>query len=86
MDDPTKMVVQLAVDRDLVAAADAAGFDLADLTEAALRRRLGNAHAGRGSIAARRVASWRREHAEAIALQNEAIDREGLFGEEWRTF
>jgi antitoxin CcdA len=84
MDDADKVLVQIAVDRRLAEEARTSGLDLEEVAEAALRRRLGRPNAESGQ--AERIEQWRREHAEAIACHNEIVDREGVFGEEWRTF
>ena len=86
MDDGSKLNVEVAIDRDLAEAARSLGLDLDEVMEAALRRRLGRPKLANGESEAERVAAWRREHADAIACRNEIIDREGFFGEEWRTF
>jgi post-segregation antitoxin (ccd killing protein) len=86
MDDVDKVWIQIAIDRGLAEDAQFAGFDLAEVTEAALRRKLAASAESNRPLREDRINRWRRKHAEAIAHQNEIIDREGHFGEEWRTF
>jgi post-segregation antitoxin (ccd killing protein) len=61
------------------------GLDLSEITEWALRRRLGRPKPSSEAAEAERIETWRREHADALACRNEVIDREGFFGQEWRT-
>ena len=86
MEHANKLKVQIEVDRDLVAEAETAGLDLGERAEAALRRKLVRTAAATSGGHAERVEEWRREHAESIKFQNEVSEREGLFGDEWRTF
>ena len=85
MDDPSKVTVEIAVDHDLADEARLAGLDLGEVAETALRRRFWRPAAGTGSDTDR-MDQVRREIAAEIAWRNEIIDREGFFGEEWRTF
>jgi post-segregation antitoxin (ccd killing protein) len=85
VDDPSKVTVEIAVDRDLAEAAQGAGLDLGEVAETALRRRFGQPAEDIGRDA-ERAERLRREIAAEIAWRNEIVDREGLFGEEWRTF
>lgn len=85
MDDPSKVTVEIAVDRDLAEEARVAGLDLGEVAETALRRRLRQPAEGIGPDTGR-AERLRGQIAAEVAWRNEIIDREGLFGEEWRTF
>ena len=85
MDGSSQAPVEIAVDRDLAEEARIAGLGLGEVAETALRRRFGRPAPGTGPDP-ERFEQLRREIAAEIAWQNEIIDREGFFGEEWRTF
>jgi post-segregation antitoxin (ccd killing protein) len=73
VDDGTKIRVEVELDKDLVELAAGAGLDLNEVAGQALQRAL-------------RDRRWQAEHADVIAWYNEHIERDGIFGEEWRTF
>jgi antitoxin CcdA len=64
-----KQTVELTLDSDLVAAAEAAGIDLSALLEKALRE----------SNSRERATRWREENREAIAASNAELATNGLW-------
>jgi antitoxin CcdA len=68
--------VSLSLDVDLVAEARRLDLDLSRIAEEALRRHVRD----------EKVRRWQEENAGAIAWNNEHVEKNGVFGEEWRTF
>jgi antitoxin CcdA len=68
--------VNVTLDSDLVAEAKALGLNLSRTIEGALRKQLEEERARR----------WREENAEAIAFNNEQIERNGLWYDKYRSF
>ena len=68
--------VELQLDGALIADAKALGLDATSVMEDALRR----------SVADEKARRWREENAEAIALDNALLDRDGLWCDEFRQF
>jgi post-segregation antitoxin (ccd killing protein) len=76
--------VTVELDAESIAAAKAAGIDLAQLLVQALRRRLPTLHAAERVELARR---WQEENREAIEAYNQMIERDGyVFSDGARTF
>jgi antitoxin CcdA len=76
--------VTLELDAESIAAAKAAGIDLAQLLVDALRRRLPNLHAAERAKLARQ---WQEENREAIEAYNRMIEQDGfVFSDGVRTF
>ncbi len=68
--------VRLLIDRALAAEAADLGIDLETFAQEALRE----------GIRRERVKRWQAEHADVIAWYNDHVEKDGIFGEEWRTF
>jgi len=68
--------VELRLDGALMADAKALGLDATAVMEDALRR----------SVQAEKTRRWREENAEAIALDNALLDRDGLWCDDFRQF
>lgn len=77
--------VAVAINRQLVDLARAAGLDPSRIAEHALRRMLGEAVAD-GPEEARRLDDLRRDIREEVAWYNEYTEEHGLFADDWRTF
>jgi antitoxin CcdA len=60
--------VNLSIDTGIIAAARAAGLNLSQISEASLRKAIGDAH----------EKQWREEHRAAIEANNEWVERNGL--------
>ena len=75
-----KAELKIEIDAALLEEARAAGVDLAGVTEAAVRRALGQ------SGIEDRAARWAEENAEAIKAHQERIEKFGVFGEDLRTW
>mgnify|MGYP001427527160 CR=1 FL=1 len=76
--------VTIELDAESIAAAKAAGIDLAQLLVEALRRRLPNLHAAERAELARR---WQEENREAIDAYKKMIEEDGyVFSDGVRTF
>ena len=78
-----KAELKIEIDEDLLARAEAAGLSLSELTEAAVRDALAAA-ASEPDTPEGRAARWAREHADTIRAHNEAVERRGVFGAEFR--
>lgn len=85
MDVSEQVRVEVALDREFVQGANDAGLDLSEVMSRALRRIMGPPKDDEAERNAR-ILAFQREHADVIASRNEMIDRDGLFGEEWRSF
>ncbi len=81
MDDPTRVRVEVELDKELVELAATAGLDLNEVAGRALKRALGGKASSDES--ARR---WAEENAEAIQASNEEIRRNGLWSDRYRLF
>lgn len=68
--------VKVRIDKDLLAEAANLGIEINALADEILREAIKNEKNRR----------WQAEHADVIAWYNEHIERDGIFGEEWRTF
>jgi antitoxin CcdA len=68
------------VDADLLKQAEDAHLSISDVLEQALAARL------RPAGVEERARAWAAENAEAIKAYGERIEREGVFGEDWRTW
>ncbi len=71
-----KRRVRIHLDERLLAEAAELGIDVQALTDEALRR----------AVKREKDRRWQAEHADVIAWYNDHIERDGIFGEEWRTF
>lgn len=71
----------IEVDAELIGAAEARGLDVTALFDRFLRASVEAAPSDDRAEQARR---WREENAKALAFHAERIEREGVFGEEWR--
>jgi antitoxin CcdA len=69
-------IVRVCLDEDLLAQAAELGIDLKTTANEALRAK----------IKQEKIKRWQAEHADVIAWYNDHIEKEGIFGEEWRTF
>lgn len=83
MDDVDRVTVPVRLDRVLLEEASAAGLDLSEITERAIRRQLGPASDRAGGAEREKL---RREIAEEVRWYNEHVERHGLFADEWRCF
>jgi antitoxin CcdA len=72
---------EMRIDPELLAQAKAAGVNVVDVTEEALRRALSKADPAAADARARK---WAEENAEAIADYNRRIRERGLIGTEFR--
>lgn len=86
MEGVDKVKVEVALDRALLQRASDAGLDLSEVTAQAIRRRIGPLQRESEAERNARIEAFQREHADVIAWRNEMIERDGLFGEEWRSF
>lgn len=68
--------VRVLIDKDLLAEAAKLGIDVGALADKALRE----------SIRREKARRWQAEHADIIAWYNDHVEKDGIFGEEWRTF
>ncbi len=80
-----KTELKIEVDADLVRDAEAAGLDLENLTEAAIRAALQKKHQAQPTMEDR-ARKWAEENAEAIKAHRERIDQYGVFGDDLRTW
>jgi post-segregation antitoxin (ccd killing protein) len=80
MDDGSRARVELKLDRRLLKQAEVAGLDVPALVEGALREAL------RAARYTPLTEAEREGVRRGIAWRNAMIDKEGLFGQEWRTF
>ena len=77
MKDGRKTVsVKVRIDNNLLKEAAELGIDIDTIAEHLLRE----------TIKQEKVKRWQAEHADVIAWYNEHIEKDGIFGEEWRTF
>lgn len=84
-----KIEITLPIDETLLARARAAAVDPADVLEAALRAAIAPGVAEQAApfdSAEARAGRWAEENAEAIKAYNGRIEREGCFGEDWRSW
>jgi antitoxin CcdA len=91
-----KVELKLEVDADLLARSKAAGLDVSDIAEKAMRSALEAqsyaggvaedvaARAGELSTPQARAERWAQENAEAIEAYNARIARRGIFGTDLR--
>ena len=68
--------MKIRIDKDLLDEAANLGIDVNTLADDVLRQ----------AIKKEKDRRWQTEHADVIAWYNEHIERDGIFGEEWRTF
>ena len=68
--------MKIRIDKDLLDEAANLGIDVNALADDVLRQ----------AIKKKKDRRWQAEHADVIAWYNEHIERDGIFGEEWRTF
>lgn len=71
-----RKTVRVQIDEDLLTAAAELGIDIETLAEDVLRE----------SIRQEKIKRWQANHADVIAWYNDHIEKDGIFGEEWRTF
>ncbi|HEX3887722.1 MAG TPA: type II toxin-antitoxin system CcdA family antitoxin [Phenylobacterium sp.] len=76
-----KPELNLHVDDELLALAQAAGISAQQVIEHALRVALSNAEGAEA-----RAAKWAEENAVAIQAHREQIEKHGVFGEDFRTW
>lgn len=84
-----KTELRADIDEDILARAKAAGVSLDQAAERGVKMALQEAEQGRAGSSAgveERARKWAQENAEAIRAYNERIEREGCFGEDWRTW
>jgi antitoxin CcdA len=74
--EPGRKRVRVHIAEELLAEAAELGVDVNVFAENLLRER----------IKQERIKRWQVEHADLIAWYNEHIEKDGIFGEEWRTF
>jgi antitoxin CcdA len=75
--------VTIALDEDVIAAAEAAGVDLAEVLSRALRRSLPELQESEQAAA---NTKWRQQNREAIQAVNRLIEDHGLFSDGMRMF
>jgi antitoxin CcdA len=68
--------IEVQIDSDLVAEAVDLGIDIEALAS----------HAICEKVKQEKMKRWQAEHADVVAWYNDHIERDGIFGEEWRTF
>jgi antitoxin CcdA len=68
--------VKVRIDNNLLAEAANLGIEIDAIAENFLREK----------IKQEKVKRWQAEHADVIAWYNEHIEKDGIFGEGWRTF
>jgi antitoxin CcdA len=68
--------VKVRIDNDLLEEATELGIEIDSIAEHLLRE----------TIKQEKVKRWQAEHADVIAWYNEHIEKDGIFGKEWRTF
>jgi antitoxin CcdA len=78
-----KVELNIGIDPELLAQAERLGIDVAGLSETALRLHLQKVDPKGAEARARR---WAEENAEAIKVFNERIERDGVFGDDLRTW
>lgn len=72
---PTKRRINITVADDVVVAARAAGLNMSGIAEDALRRAVSEAN----------KEAWERDHAVAIRLYNDTVQRQGLWSDGLRS-
>lgn len=77
IEDRTRTTISVSLDRELVKAVEAGGFDLASAIDDGLRRRL------RAESNAKR---WAEDNREAIEQSNAELERNGLWSDGLRLF
>lgn len=77
IEDRTRTTISVSLDRELVKAVEAGGFDLASAIDDGLRRRL------RAEASAKR---WAEDNREAIEQSNAELERNGLWSDGLRLF
>jgi antitoxin CcdA len=75
--------VTIAIEEDVIAAAEAAGVDLSEVLSRALRRSLPELQDRERDAA---DATWRNENREAIEAVNRLIEEHGMFSDGMRMF
>jgi len=78
-----KPELNLHVDEELLAQAQAAGVRAEQIAEAALRVALSKADTAAADV---RAARWAEENADAIRAHRERIEQYGVFGDDLRTW
>lgn len=78
-----KVELNIGIDPELVEQAQALGISIAGMDERALRLHLQRIDPVGAEARAKR---WAEENAEAIKAYNDRIERDGCFGDEWRTW
>jgi|tagenome__1003787_1003787.scaffolds.fasta_scaffold20551961_2 antitoxin CcdA len=73
---PRKARVRVYLEKDLLAEAAQLGIQIDVIANDGLRE----------GIKREQIKRWQAEHADVIAWYNDHIERDGIFGEEWRTF
>jgi antitoxin CcdA len=73
---PKRVATNLSIPAEVVRDAKEVGLNLSEVCRAALVE----------AIRQRRAELWREENREAIEEFNERVERDGLFGDEWRKF
>jgi len=81
VDDPTRVRVEVELDKELVELAATAGLDLNEVAGRALKRALGVK-----AFSDERARRWAEDNAEAIQASNEEIRRNGLWSIRHRLF
>ncbi len=77
-----KVTLEIAIERDLAEEAERQGVDVVAEAERMLRRRL----APYKAVADDEARRWREENAEAIAFNNQELERNGLWSDGYRLF
>lgn len=75
--------MNIGIEPELVEQAKRLGISTAGMSEVQLRLHLQKVDPAGAEARARR---WAEENGEAIKAYNERIKRDGVFGEEWRTW
>lgn len=78
-----KVELNIGIEPELVEQAKRLGISTAGMSEVQLRLHLQKVDPAGAEARARR---WAEENAEAIRAYNERIKRDGVFGEDWRTW
>lgn len=78
-----KVEMNIGIEPELVEQAKRLGISTAGMSEVQLRLHLQKVDPAGAEARARR---WAEENGEAIKAYNERIKRDGVFGEEWRTW
>lgn len=74
--EPRKVRTNLSLRSDLVKRAKALGLNMSEVVDAALEE----------AVRAAERDAWRRENEEAIDAYNQAVERHGVFSDDWRSF